>query len=43
MTSFNMIIKNRFWQQCQRFDRVENMKHEITETDRTPQVGGSAS
>lgn len=34
-----MNTTNRFWQECQRFDRAQN-KHEI-KTDRTPQAGGT--
>lgn len=36
--NFNsMIIKNRFWQECQRFDRAQN-NHEMIDTKQTPQV-----
>jgi hypothetical protein len=40
MTFTNTIKTNRFWQECQRFDRAQN-KHEMIETDRTPQAGGT--
>lgn len=40
MNFIHTIKTNRFWQECQRFDRAQN-KHEMIETDQPPQVGGS--